>query len=131
MKKITIDESMIKYCGRIVSYVQYVLKKPIEHGIKVFAVCWAGSACLLGFEIYTACKTVDQTAIAVARRLITTAGLTSARGRILFTYNWYTSIQLATMLYEEHGWRFCGTITPTEKVQRWTEGYDMHAKMSG
>ena len=117
-EKITIDESMIKYSGRAVSYVQYMPKKPIKHGIKVFAVCCAVSACLLGFEIYTACKTVDQTAIAVVKRLITTAGLTSARGRILFTDNWYTSVQLATMLYDEYGWRFCGTITPTEKLSR-------------
>jgi hypothetical protein len=73
-EKITIDESMIKYCGRAVSYVQYMLKKPIKHGITVFAVCCVVSACLLGFEIYTACKTVDQTVIAVVRRLITTLG---------------------------------------------------------
>jgi hypothetical protein len=93
-------------------------KKPIKHGIKVFTVYCAVSACLLGFEIYTACKTVDQTAIAAVRCLITTTGLTSARGRILFTNNWYTSIQLPTMLYDEYGWQFCATITPTEKLPR-------------
>ena len=35
---VTIDESMIKYMGRAVSYVQYMPAKPIKHGIKVFAL---------------------------------------------------------------------------------------------
>ncbi len=33
---VTIDESMIKYCGRAVAFVQYMPAKPIKHGIKVF-----------------------------------------------------------------------------------------------
>ena len=34
-KRITID-SMITYCGRDISFVQYLLKKPIKHGIQFF-----------------------------------------------------------------------------------------------
>jgi len=34
---VTIDESMIKYCGRAVAFVQYMPAKPIKHGIKVSA----------------------------------------------------------------------------------------------
>lgn len=40
-KHVTIDESMIRYMGRAVSYVQYIPAKPIKHGIKVFALCCA------------------------------------------------------------------------------------------
>ena len=46
-KHVTIDESMIRYMGRAVSYVQYMPAKPIKHGIKVFAVCCAISAVIL------------------------------------------------------------------------------------
>ena len=35
--RLSIDEAMIKYCGKFVSFVQYMPKKPIKHGIKVFA----------------------------------------------------------------------------------------------
>ena len=38
---VTIDESMIRYMGRAVSYVQYMPAKPIKHGIKVFCLCCA------------------------------------------------------------------------------------------
>jgi hypothetical protein len=78
-EKITIDESMIKYCwGRLELRTIYA-----EEAYKA----WDQS-----IQIYTACKTVDQTAIAIVRRLITTAGLTSACGRILFTDNRYSNL---------------------------------------
>ena len=51
-KHVTIDESMIRYMGRAVSYVQYMPAKPIKHGIKVFAICCSMSAVLLGFKVY-------------------------------------------------------------------------------
>ena len=38
-KRITVDESMIKYCDRAISFIQYIPKKPITHGITVFALC--------------------------------------------------------------------------------------------
>ena len=39
--KVTADESMIRYMGRAVSFVQYMPCQPIKHGLKVFAVCSA------------------------------------------------------------------------------------------
>ena len=77
------------------------------------------TAVLLGFEVYCGKDTgVSATAIAIVERLIGQAELTGARGRILYTDNWYTSIDLALMLYQKHGWRFCGTVAPTNKVAR-------------
>ncbi len=66
-KNIVIDESMIKYCGRAIKFVQYMPKKPIKHGVKVFAVCCAYSAVLLGFEVYTGAENnvTDNSALAV------------------------------------------------------------------
>ena len=51
-KHVTIDESMILYMGRAISYVQYMPAKPIKHGIKVFALCCAFSAVILAFKVY-------------------------------------------------------------------------------
>ena len=50
-KYITIDESMIKYTGRSITYVQYMTARPIKHGIKVFAICCALSTIILGFKV--------------------------------------------------------------------------------
>jgi hypothetical protein len=40
-QRICVDESMIKYMGRFVSFVQYMPAKPIKHGIKMYALCCA------------------------------------------------------------------------------------------
>ena len=48
-KHITIDESIISYMGRAVSLVQYMPAKPIERGIKVYALFCAFSAVLLAY----------------------------------------------------------------------------------
>ena len=68
-------------------------------------------------------NTEDGSALAVCEKLITDAGLTSRRGRVLTTDNWYTSVALATLLFEKYGWTLVGTIVPTDKGQR--EKYDI------
>jgi hypothetical protein len=50
---ICVDESMIKYMGRFVSFIQYMPAKPIKHGIKVYALCCAYTGYLYMFEVYT------------------------------------------------------------------------------
>ena len=51
-KHVTVDESMIRYMGGAVTYVQYMPAKPIKHGMKVFCLCCAISAVLLSFKVY-------------------------------------------------------------------------------
>jgi hypothetical protein len=46
-QNVTVDESMIRYMGRAVSFVQYMPAKPIKHGIKVFCVCCAFTGVIL------------------------------------------------------------------------------------
>jgi hypothetical protein len=55
-QKICIDESMILYQGRAISFRQYMPAKPIKHGIKVFVLCCAMTGFLLSFEVYTGAK---------------------------------------------------------------------------
>ena len=63
-------------------------------------------------------NTEDGSAVAVYEELITTVGLTVERGRVLTTDIWYTSITLATLLFETYGWTLVGTIVPKDKVHR-------------
>ena len=118
-QKVTIDESMIKYCGRAVTFVQYMPAKPIKHGIKVFVLCCAMSAVWLSYKIYVGAQDgVDGSALAICDELVNDAGLTDCRGRVLYTDNWYTSVRLAQHMFEKYGWTTCGTIVPTDKKSR-------------
>ena len=116
---ITIDESMIKYKGKYVGFVQYMRDKPIKHGIKVFSCNCSVTAVCLSFFIYVGKEyTEDGSALAVCTELISKAGLTGVRGRVLTTDNWYTSIALAIHLFEVYGWALVGTIVATDKQTR-------------
>jgi hypothetical protein len=119
-KHVTIDESMIRYMGRAVSYIQYMPAKPIKHGIKVFCLCCAVSAALLSFEIYVGKEDEerDNSALAVCDRLVNAAGLTGNRGRVLYTDNYYTSVKLAKHMFLKYGWTIVGTIISTDKKSR-------------
>ena len=114
---LTVDESMIKYRGKAVSFTQYNPLKPIKHGIKVFALCCSYSAYLLGFEVYLGKEyTKDgDSALQIIDRLLLGANLTSSAGRKLYVDNWYMTVDLAKHMYEQYGWTVVGTMTPTEK----------------
>ena len=118
-KHVTIDESMIRYMGRAISYVQYMLAKPIKHGIKVFVLCCAVSALILAFKVYV--EKEDDSNISVAAvcdELCVDAGLTHQWGRVLYTENYYTSVKLEKLMFEKYGWTIVGTISPTDKKSR-------------
>ena len=120
---IAIDESMIKYAGKAVSFVQYMPAKPIKHGLKMFVCACAYSAVILSYELYVgsdkdAPGEGDWSAKSICLRLIEKAGLTGVKGRVLYTDNWYTSIELVKDLWNKYRWRFCGTMTPTDKKDR-------------
>ena len=119
-ERICIDESMIKYMGHAITFIQYLPLKPIKHGVKVFVVTCAYTGFILGFEVYLGKDRngIDSSAIEVVDRLLCGAGLTSAHGHILYTGNWYTSTRLAIHVHKEYKMLFVGTIKPTEKKAR-------------
>jgi hypothetical protein len=87
-KDVAIDESMIKYMGRAIAWVQYMPAKPIKHGIKVFFVCCAISGIMLAYK--TNCgndkKTNDGTTVTLCNDLLQMAGLTGAQGMTIITH---------------------------------------------
>ena len=124
-KNLSLDESMIKYCGRAIAFVQYMPAKPIKHGIKVFCLCCAYSAIMLSFEIYCGKdeNKTDRTTVDICERLIHAADLVTGatgmiRGRTVYSDNYYRSIRMAKHLYEKYSWSLVGTIVPTDKKQR-------------
>ena len=128
-EKIAIDESMIKYCGRAISWVQYMPRKPIKHGIKVFALCCSKTGVLVAFLVYTGKATTseDWSAVGVCDRLIGMSGLINKGiGRILYTDNWYTSIALMEHVYSIYGFFLVGTYVLTKKVSRTASDFPFH-----
>jgi hypothetical protein len=106
--------------------------KPIKQGFKVFAICCAASAVLLGYEASTGKdESASAAAIAIMERLILDAGLTTSYRRTIFTDNWYTSVKLANMLFEKFGWYFCGTVVSTPKVSRKDQDIPFHKLSKG
>ena len=95
---VIIDEFMIRYMVKAVSYVQYMPAKPIKHGLKVYCLWCAVSTVLLAFDSYVGKENdkIDNSLLAVCDRLVCGAGLTSMCGRVLYTDNYYTSVQLAS-----------------------------------
>ncbi len=118
-KDVVIDESMIKYMGRAIAWVQYMPAKPIKHGIKVFCICCAISGIMLAYKIYCGKddKTTDGMMVTLCDNLLQTAGLTGVQGRTLYTDNYYTSMSLVKHLYNKYQWTCVGTIIPTEKKE--------------
>ena len=119
---ICIGDSMIKYMGSAVLFVQYMPEKPIKHGIKVFACCCAFTSVLLRFEVYLEKKNVtvkiESSVLSIVDQLITNAHLVVVAGLILYTDNWYTSVKLAKHVYTAYPWLLFRNIVPTEKKVR-------------
>jgi len=97
----------------------YMPLKPIKHGIKVFCLCCSYSAMLLSFIIYVGKEHVkEKSTTEVVDKLILLSNLQTAKGRILYTDNYYTSIGLAKHIFACYGWLIVGTIVPTDKKDR-------------
>ena len=125
---------MIKYCGKFVTFIQYMPKKPIKHGIKVYALCCAYTGYLITFEIYTGKEgTRDNSAIAVVIRLLFMAGIfpiagnvIKCTGRVLYTDNFYTILALIQTVYQTFGMLTVGTISLTKKLSRTAADFPFH-----
>lgn len=134
--RVAIDESMIRYRGRAVSFIQYMPRKPIKHGLKVFAICCAYSSVLLGFEVYCGAEQHNddksaRSALAVVERLIRLAGLGKNKGTTLYTDNWYRTVALAVWLFVNLGWFFNGTFSTSKKVSRCDDDVPFHTLSNG
>ncbi|XP_064624550.1 piggyBac transposable element-derived protein 4-like [Lineus longissimus] len=58
-ENISIDEAMVKFDGRL-AWKQYIPKKPIKWGIKIWCLCDSGTGYTLAFKVYTGAAQGDQ-----------------------------------------------------------------------
>ena len=118
-ERICVDESMILYKGRSVKFVQYMPKKPIKHGIKVYCLCDSDTGYLYAFKVYTGKEVGEDggatTMWSIIEELIRSGCLTEVKGRQCFMDNFYTTTKVIKMLYEKYNWVAAGTIALTNK----------------
>ena len=115
--RLVIDESMVRYGGKRIKFIQYMPNKPIKHGIKIFALCDADTGYLIAFRVFTEKRDSDTSKpTAVVLDLLANLGYEAQPGRILYADNWYTRVELAGKLAEQFQMGLVGTVrTGTKK----------------
>ena len=109
----TIDESMIKFKGRL-SFRQYLPSKPIKWGIKMWALCESDTGYAYNMQVYTG-KVEGQQEKGLAHRVCMDL-LAPVLGTNLRVYmdNLYTSVALLSDL-RVRGILACGTVRANRK----------------
>lgn len=112
-KEVSVDESMVKFKGRLF-FKQYLPSKPSSKwGIKVWSLCDSRTGFLLKFQAYTGKETAGkETGLGhrVVKELVT--GLD--KGHVIYMDNFYSSLQLYDDLrLSQLG--ACGTIRTNRK----------------
>jgi hypothetical protein len=123
--RLTVDESMIKYKGKAIRFVQYLPQKPIKHGIKVYAIVCAYSGVLLGEIVAHGRRLTKEKGVKVkiVSELIKITGHHKYVGVTVYGDNWYTSDRLQQHLWEEYRWYYVGTQNLSEKYDRKEEDF--------
>lgn len=116
-RELAIDESMIKFKGRIF-FRQYLPAKPTKWGIKTFALCESSTGYALRFLIYTGKNTftVDpHSKLCITEQVV--MHMTQDyhnKGHIVYMDNFYSSPSLYLAL-KDVGVGACGTVKPNRK----------------
>lgn len=113
---LSVDETMIKFKGRL-SFKQYLPSKPSSKwGIKVWSLCDSGTGFLCRFVVYTGKdKERGYKEEGLASRIVKTLleGLEN-RGHVVYLDNFYSSVNLFTDL-QGIGFGACGTVRVNRK----------------
>jgi hypothetical protein len=130
---ICVDECMVLLKSGVISFVQYMMLKPIKRGLKIFALCCSKSGYLFAFEVYTGKdNTSDGSVYETVMRMLRDSGMASrGKGRTLVTDNWYSSGSLLAGIRKEFGMTFMGTINITSKKLRTAEDCPFHKLSPG
>jgi hypothetical protein len=113
-KNLSVDEAMIHYDGHL-SWKQYLPKKPIKWGIKLWCLCDSRTGYCVAFIVYTGAAgngdvTLDL-GYKVVMKLMTKYLL---RHHHVYADNYFTSVHLAEDLLQADTY-MCGTTRSTRK----------------
>ena len=100
---VSVDERIVRSKGRFI-FRQYMPKKPVKWGTKIWALCDSITGYCFNFSKYTGQEMQGQTDVGLTTRVVThlTEPLRK-QGYVIYTDNYYTSPDLAHSLMD-HGW---------------------------
>ena len=106
---VAVDEVMIEFDGRL-AWKQYMPKKPVKWGIKLWCLCEATSGYCLAFTVYTGAETgVDAVTHDLGYRIVMKLMENYLhQNRHVYADNYFTSVSLAKDLLAEDTY-LCGT----------------------
>ena len=112
-RDLSVDEAMIRFDGRL-AWKQYMPKKPVKWGIKLWCLCDANTGYCLAFSVYTGAE--EQTfnldlGYRVVMRLMRRYLLSYHH---LYADNYFTSVHLAVDLRQADTY-LCGTTRATRR----------------
>ena len=114
-RDLSVDEAMIAFNGRL-SWKQYMPKKPVKWGIKLWCLCDANTGYCVAFRVYTGTE-VDAPHLNLDLGYRVTMDLMDShlqRHHHLFADNFFTSVHLANDLLQA-GTYLCGTTRATRR----------------
>lgn len=116
-KFLTVDEIMVAYKGRYCSFQQYMMNKPIQYGIKVYATACSVTRYLWNFEIYLGAQTEPSTddQLLGAQVVLRLTDDLSHRGHCIVVDNYFTGVRLFDTLLSK-GFFATGTCKSTAKL---------------
>ena len=115
-KNLSIDESMVKFKGRIFFH-QYMPAKPTKWGLKEFVLCEAKTGYQLKHIIYTGKSSFPTDASVPFTTQVVTSLLERYRnqGHIVYLDNYYSSPELFLTLEKDFEIGACGTVRPNRR----------------
>lgn len=108
-QSISVDERIVRCKGRFF-FRQYLPKKPVKWGTKLFALCDSSTSYCYDFSIYTGQEVRGETDVGITQRVVQRLSEPlQHQGYIMYTDNFYTSGPLAQALRND-GIQLVGTI---------------------
>lgn len=114
-QSLSVDETMVKFKGRL-SFKQYLPSKPsTKWGIKIWSLCDSETGYLLRFSVYTGREVQQVCKDGLAERIVKNLlGGLENRGHVVYMDNFYSSVNLFLEL-KNRGFGACGTVRANRK----------------
>jgi hypothetical protein len=98
-----VDETMIKFKGKF-KYLQKMMDKPVDHGVKMYTLCQSSNSYCLNAFIHIADKTVEKWDGFSSTESIVLSLIKKYfnSNKVVFMDNYYTSIKLYSFLLEKN-----------------------------
>ena len=113
-RDLSVDEAMIRFDGRL-AWKQYIPKKPVKWGMKLWCLCDANTGYCLEFSVYTGSSEIAGAKLDLGYRVVM-----SLMRRHLHSYhhlyadNFFTSVHLAVDLKQADTY-LCGTTRSSRR----------------